>query len=61
MQEACEKGFAVHLLKFEILQQPHEKTTKSHQNARSIGEKLRTKGLIILCFIFSCDFQDFKF
>ena len=44
VQEACAKCFAVHLLKFEICK-PHEKTKHKHQNARSIGEKLKTDSL----------------
>ena len=35
--------------------------TKKHQNARSIGEKLKTKSLMFFVSFFSCDLQDFKF
>ena len=42
-QEAGTKCFAVHLLKFEILQTTWK--NKKHQNAKSIGEKLKTKEL----------------
>ena len=41
VQEACAKCFAVHLLKFEILQTIWENETKC-QNAESIGKKLKT-------------------
>ena len=34
-----------------------KKQYKKHQNAESIGEKLKTKGLM---FFVSCDLQDFK-
>ena len=41
---------------------PHEKQNKKHQNARSVGEKLKSKSLMLLLFsFFSCDLQDFKF
>ena len=40
VQEACIKCFAVHILKFEILQTTLTKQ-KKHQNARFIGEKLK--------------------
>ena len=36
---------------------PHEKTKQKHQNAKSIGEKQRTKGL--MSFV-SFDLKDFK-
>ena len=62
LQEACTKCFAVHILKFEILQ-PHEKTkTKTkHQNAIFVGEKLKTLSLTFFVSFYSCDLQDFKF
>ena len=41
VQEVCAKCFAVHLLKFEIVQTTWK--NKKHQNAKSIGEKLKTK------------------
>ncbi len=37
-----------------------EKQNKKHQNAKSIGEKLKTKGLMFFVSFFSCDLQDFK-
>ena len=61
MQEACAKFVAVHILKFEILQTTWKSKTKNHQNNKSIGEKLKTKGLMFFASIFSCDLQDFKF
>ena len=60
VQEACAKCFAVHLLKFEILQTTWKNKTKKHQNARFIDEKLKTKSLIFFVSFFSCDLQDFK-
>ena len=38
-----------------------KKTKQKHQNAKSIGEKLKTKGLMFLGSFFSCDLQDLKF
>ena len=38
-----------------------EKANKKHQNAKSIGEKLESKGLMFFVSFFSCDLQDFKF
>jgi hypothetical protein len=38
-----------------------KKQNKKHQNAKSIGEKLKTKGLMFLVSFVSCDLQDFKF
>ena len=41
---------------------PHEKTkTHTHQNARFIDEKLKTKSLMIFVSSFMCDLQGFKF
>jgi len=37
-----------------------KKQNKNHQNAKSIVEKLKTKGLMFFVLSFSCDFQDFK-
>ena len=34
---------------------------KNHQNTKSIGKKLKTKGLIFFVSFFSCDLQDFKY
>ena len=47
VQEACAKCFAVHILKFEILQ-----TTWKHQNVRPIDEKLKTKSLMFFVSFF---------
>ena len=49
VQEAC---LGVHLLKFEILQTTLKNKNKKHQNAKSIGEKLKTKSLMILVHYF---------
>ena len=38
-----------------------KKQNKKHQNAKSIGEKLKTKGLMFFVSFFSFDLQDFKF
>ena len=38
-----------------------KKQNKKYQNARSIDEKLKTKGLMFFVSLFSCDLQDFKF
>ena len=38
-----------------------KKQNKKHQNAESIGKKLKTKGLMFFVSFFSCDLQDFKF
>ena len=40
---------------------PHEKQNKEHQNVKSIGEKPKTKGLMLFVLFVSCDLQDFKF
>ena len=63
VQEACAKCFAVHILKFEILQTTWKnKIKKKHQNVRSIGGKLKTKSLMFfVSFCDECDLQDFKF
>ena len=60
VQEACAKCFAVHILKFEILQTTW-KTKQKHWNTRFIGEIMKTKSLMIFVKFFSCDWQDFKF
>jgi hypothetical protein len=52
VHEACAKCFAVHLSKFFENFIPHETQNKTNQNANSIGEKLKTKGLFF--FIFLC-------
>ena len=49
-QEACTKSFAVHILRFEILQTTWKHKTKKHQNGRSIDEKLKTMN-DVLCFM----------
>ena len=57
VQEACAKCFAVHILKFEILQTTWKNKTK---NLKSIGEKLKTKGLMFFVSFLSCDLQNLK-
>ena len=37
-----------------------KKQNKKHQNAKSIGEKLKTKGVCVLCFIFFMWFATFQ-
>ena len=37
-----------------------KKQSKKHQNAKSIGKKLKTKGLRFFVSFISCDLQDFK-
>ena len=61
VQEACAKCFAVQILKFDILQTTWKKQHKKHQNAKSIDEKMKTKGLMFFVSFFACDLQDFKF
>ena len=51
VQEACAKCFSVHIANHTKIQ------NKKPQNARSIGEKLKTKSLMFFVS-FSCDFQD---
>ena len=38
-----------------------KKPNKKHQNAKSIGEKEKTKSLMFFVSFFSYDLQDFKF
>ena len=38
-----------------------KKQNKKRQNAKSIGEKLKTKGLMFFVSFFACDLQYFKF
>ena len=38
-----------------------KKQNKNHQNAKSIGEILKSKGLMFFVSFFACDLQDFKF
>jgi hypothetical protein len=38
-----------------------KKQNKKHQNAKSIGEKLKTNSLMFFVSFFSGDLQDFKF
>ena len=38
-----------------------KKQNRKDQNSSSIGEKLKTNGLILFVSIISCDLQDFKF
>ena len=49
------------ILKFEILQTTMKKQNKKYKNAKSIGEKLKTKGLMFFAPFFSCNLQDLKF
>ena len=59
IQEARVKCFAVHLLKFEILQTTW-KTKQKHHNAKSICEKSENHGSDDL-INFWCDLQHFYF
>ena len=53
VQEACDKCFAIHVSKIEILQNHMKKQNKQHQNDRFIDEKLKTKSLMFfVSFIF---------
>ena len=62
VQEACAKCVGVHILKFKILHTTWKnKTKQKNQNAKYIGEKLKTKGLMFFVSFFSSDLQDFKF
>ena len=45
VQEACAKCFAVHLLKFEILQITWKKRSKKHQNAQIYWWKTESKSV----------------
>ena len=47
------------LIKIKILNM--KKQNKKHQNAKSIGEKQKTMGLMFFVTFVSCDLQDFKF
>ena len=60
VQETCTKCFAIHTLEYEILQATWKDEAKQHQNARSIGEKLKTKSMMFVVSLFSWDLQDFK-
>ena len=52
VQGACVKCFAVHILKFEILQTTWKKKNKKHQNATFINEKLKTKSMMFFVSFF---------
>ena len=52
VQEPCAKCFAVHILEYEILETTWKDMTKKHQNARSIGEKLKSKSLMFFVSFF---------
>ena len=53
VQEHCAKCFVVYILKFKILQTTRKNKTKTkHQNAKSIGEKLKTKDLMFFVSFF---------
>ena len=60
VQEACAKCFAVHLLKFEILQITWKNKTK---NIRLLVFSFSSINLVFwcFCFVFSCGLQYFKF
>ena len=63
VQEACAKWFAVHILKFEILQTKWKYKTKSIKMLfRFIDEKLKTKSLVFFVSIFSviCKISNFN-
>ena len=64
VQEACPYCFAIHLLRFEILQTTckNQKPNQKHQNAKSIDEKLKTKGLeFFVLFFFHVISKNSKF
>ena len=52
VQETCAKCFAVHILKFEILQPTWNNKTKNIKSARFIDEKLKTKSLMFFITFF---------
>ena len=52
LQETCAKCFALHLLKFEILQ-----ASCKTQNAKSIGGKLKIKDLMFFASFFHVNFK----
>ena len=60
VQEACDKCFSVHILKFEILQITWKKWNKEHQ---TLSFQFLSLNLAFwcFCFVFSCGLQDFKF
>ena len=60
VQEGCAICFAVHLWKFEILQTTWRNKTKNIKSAKSIGEKLKTKGLMFFVSFFSMWFARFQ-
>ena len=53
VQEACAKCLVLHILKFAILQTTWKNKTTKHQNAKSIGEKLKTKSLMFFLHFFN--------
>ena len=61
VQEACAKCLVLHILKFAILQTTWKNKTTKHQNAKSIGEKLKTKSPMFFALVCSCDLQDLYF
>ena len=58
VQEACANNLR---LKFEILQTTWKDKTKNIKMAKTIGEKLKTKGRMFFLSFFSNDLQDFIF
>ena len=62
VQEACVKCFAVHILKFEILQTTWKNKTKNIKMLDLLMKnwKLRDWCVLFVSF-FQCDLQDFKF
>ena len=60
VQEACAKWSAVHILK--IFNLANHMKNKKHQNARFIGEKLKTKSLMFFVSFFNviCKISNFN-
>ena len=50
----------VHIHKIWNLANHMKKQNKKHQNAKSIGEKLKSKGLMFFVSFFSCVFARFQ-
>ena len=61
VQEACAKCFAVHLLKFEILQTTWKNKTKNIKMLNLLVKNWKLRVWCSLFHFFSCDLQDFKF
>ena len=60
VQDASAKCFAVHIIKFEILQTKMKKQNKKHQNYNSINEKLKNKGLMFYFSHVICKISNFN-